>query len=184
MSGQVPGRPDASASSEMASPELQSLCRAMPAILKSKFPGISYADAEDITATAVLRMVQRYQDRVLINDPVAYFYRVANNSAVEWFRNRARQKEDSLPNSLMASLPMSDDRAAAAFDGVSTAADVRKMLRCISENSDATLFRIVTYMLDQIYRTGKVPSNRQVGEACGFSHTGVAKALVRLRSYF
>ena len=170
--------------SKSAVPELQHLCKAMPARLKSKFPEISYADAEDITATAVLRMLQQYQNNAMIDEPTAYFYKVANNLAAEWFRDRARRKESSLPNSSIADLPMLDDQAAAAFNSVSTAADIKRVLGHILEDDDVTLFRIFTYMLDHFYRTGKGPSHRQAGEACGLSHTGVAKALVRLRRYF
>jgi hypothetical protein len=70
------------------------------------------------------------------------------------------------------------------LEAAATASAVRTVLRRVQVDGDATLFRVVTYLLDELQRTGTRPSNRQIAGAVGLSHTAVANALVRLRPYF
>ncbi len=79
---------------------------------------------------------------------------------------------------------LSDDEAASGLEDAATASAVREVLHQIQERGDATLFRVVTYLLDELQRVGDRPSNRQIAKACGLSHTAVANALVRVRPYF
>jgi len=51
------------------------------------------------------------------------------------------------------------------------------------DDGDSTTLQVTTYLLDVLQQTGSAPSNREIGRALGISHTGVAKALTRLRRY-
>ena len=61
---------------------------------------------------------------------------------------------------------------------------MRNALLGVYQDGDSTTFHIVTFILDQLQRTGEMPSNRQTARACGVSHTAVAKSLERFRRYF
>ena len=157
--------------------------------LRSAHPGLSSHDAEDV-AVAVL---SRLMDRVHRGDWVpqsnrkmleSYLRRAADWAVLDFFRRASRTHERSLPPESMPDLALSDDETASALEDAATASAVRRALRRIQESGDATLFRVVTYLLDTLQQTGARPSNRQVARACGLSHTGVADALVRGRAYF
>ena len=84
----------------------------------------------------------------------------------------------------MRDLVLTDDETASALEDAATATAIRGVLRRIQESGDATLFRVVTYLLDEIQQTGARPSNGQIAKACHLSHTGVADALARGRPHF
>src|SRR3954468_2006289 len=153
--------------------------------LRSAHPGLSTHDAEDI-AVAVL---SRLMDRAHRGDWAPQSNRKMLESSLRWavldfFRRASRAHEQSVPPESMHDLALSDDETASALEDAATATAVRDVLRRIQESKDATLFRVLTYLLDVLQQTGARPSNRQVAKACGLSHTGVADALVRGRAYF
>lgn len=157
--------------------------------LRSAHPGLSSHDAEDIAVTVLSRLMDRVHSGDWAPQPnrkmlESYLRRAADWAVVDLFRKASRAHERSLPPESMRDLALSDDETASALEDAATATAVRGALRRIQESGDATLFRVVTYLLDVLQRTGARPSNRQVARACGLSHTGVADALVRGRAYF
>lgn len=173
---------------EMEDPEFVEHVSRTPVLLKRMFPSLAPADAQDITSSTVLNFLQRMskdpESFASIEQPKAYFTRAAINATYHWFAATARRERPAEEDYEINNLPLSDDRAAAAFESAATALDMRRILSRLAAKEDATLFQILTYMLNETYVTGRAPSNRQVAEACGLSHTGVAKALVRLQPYF
>ena len=112
----------------------------------------------------------------------SYLRTAADWAVVDFYRSRRR--EAPVAPETLHELVLSDDEAAAALTATATAAGVRAALGRIQRAGDATLFKVATYALDHIQRTGEQPSNRQIATACGISHTAVANALVRMRPYF
>jgi DNA-directed RNA polymerase specialized sigma24 family protein len=157
--------------------------------LRAAHPGLSGHDAEDIAVAVLSRLMDRIHhgdwapqsNRKMLE---SYLRRAADWAVLDFFRRASRVHERSLPPESMRDLALSDDETAAALEDAATATAVREALRRIQESEDATLFRVVTYLLDALQRTGARPSNRQVARACGLSHTGVADALVRGRAFF
>jgi DNA-directed RNA polymerase specialized sigma24 family protein len=161
------------------------LCR----YLRAAHPEISSHDAEDIAAGVLTRLVDRVRSSDWVPQPdrkmlQSYLRTAANWAVIDSFRLARRAHEQPLPPELMRDLVLTDDETAAALDHAATAKAVRAALRRIQQDGDATLFRIVTYLLDELQRTGARPSNRQIATAVGLSHTAVANALVRVRPYF
>jgi DNA-directed RNA polymerase specialized sigma24 family protein len=157
--------------------------------LRSAHPGLSTHDAEDIAVAVLSRLMDRahrgdwapQSNRKMLE---SYLRRAADWAVLDFFRRASRAHEQSLPPESMRDLALSDDETASALEDAATATAVRDVLRRIQESQDATLFRVLTYLLDVLQQTGARPSNRQVAKACGLSHTGVADALVRGRAYF
>jgi DNA-directed RNA polymerase specialized sigma24 family protein len=157
--------------------------------LRSAHPGLSTHDAEDIAVAVLSRLMDRahrgdwapQSNRKMLE---SYLRRAADWAVLDFFRRASRAHERSLPPESMRDLALSDDATASALEDAATATAVRGVLRRIQESGDATLFRVLTYLLDVLQQTGARPSNRQVAKACGLSHTGVADALVRGRTYF
>jgi DNA-directed RNA polymerase specialized sigma24 family protein len=157
--------------------------------LRSAHPGLSTHDAEDIAVAVLSRLMDRahrgdwapQSNRKMLE---SYLRRAADWAVLDFFRRASRAHEQSLPPESMRDLALSDDETASALEDAATATAVRGVLRRIQESKDATLFRVLTYLLDVLQQTGTRPSNRQVAKACGLSHTGVADALVRGRAYF
>jgi DNA-directed RNA polymerase specialized sigma24 family protein len=157
--------------------------------LRSAHPGLSTHDAEDIAVAVLSRLMDRahrgdwapQSSRKMLE---SYLRRAADWAVLDFFRRASRAHEQSLPPESMRDLALSDDETASALEDAATATAVRGVLRRIQESRDATLFRVLTYLLDVLQQTGARPSNRQVAKACGLSHTGVADALVRGRAYF
>jgi DNA-directed RNA polymerase specialized sigma24 family protein len=157
--------------------------------LRSAHPGLSTHDAEDIAVAVLSRLMDRahrgdwapQSNRKMLE---SYLRRAADWAVLDFFRRASRAHEQSVPPESMRDLALSDDETASALEDAATATAVRDVLRRIQESQDATLFRVLTYLLDVLQQTGARPSNRQVAKACGLSHTGVADALVRGRAYF
>jgi DNA-directed RNA polymerase specialized sigma24 family protein len=157
--------------------------------LGSAHPGLSSHDAEDIAVSVLSRLMDRVQrgdwapqsNRKMLE---SYLRRAADWAVLDFFRRASRAHERSLPPESMRDLALSDDETASTLEDAATATAVRGVLHRIQESGDATLFRVITYLLDVLQQTGARPSNRQVAKACGLSHTGVADALVRGRAYF
>jgi DNA-directed RNA polymerase specialized sigma24 family protein len=157
--------------------------------LGSAHPGLSSHDAEDIAVSVLSRLMDRVQrgdwapqsNRKMLE---SYLRRAADWAVLDFFRRASRTHERSLPPESMRDIALSDDETASTLEDAATATAVRGVLHRIQESGDATLFRVVTYLLDVLQQTGARPSNRQVAKACGLSHTGVADALVRGRAYF
>ena len=155
--------------------------------LRARHAGLPPADAEDIIDTVMTRLIDRITSGRWVPDPnppkLRSYLRTAADWAVVDFYRSGRREAPVAPEHLQE-LALSDDQAAAALTATATVAGVRAALGHIQRAKDATLFKVITYMLDHIQRTGEQPSNRQTATACGISHTAVAKALVRMRPYF
>lgn len=156
---------------------------ALRSFLARRYPWFSPTDLEDVSASAIERMLRASRaGRIDPNGrPAGYLLAIARNAAVSQMRHVGREvsiDEPSFPD------PASDDEtASAAIEREVTARQVREALAAARKNGDTTLFRAATYFLDEAQLTGHHPSYRQVAEALGLSHTGVAKALQRLRAY-
>ena len=155
--------------------------------LHARHAGLPGADAEDIIDTVMARLIDRITSGRWVPDPNPAMLRSYLRTAADWavvdFYRSGRREAPVAPENLNE-LALSDDQTAAALTATATVAGVRAALGHIQRVRDATLFKVVTYMLDHIQRTGEQPSNRQTATACGISHTAVAKALVRMRPYF
>jgi DNA-directed RNA polymerase specialized sigma24 family protein len=152
-------------------------------------PSLSSHDVDDIAVTVVTRLIDRVDRGDWAPDPNrkmlrSYLRRAADWAALDFFRLANRAHEQSMPPESMRDLVLTDDDTASALEETVTATAVREALSRVQEAGDATLFRVVTYLLDELQRTGVRPSNRQIAKACGLSHTGVADALVRGRAHF
>lgn len=157
--------------------------------LRARHPNLDGQDVEDIIETVMARLLARITAGTWVPEPDqpkirAYLRTAVNWAAVDFYRSARQMRERPVPTEALHELVLSDDEAVAALSRGATIDSVRAALRRIREDGDATLFRVVTSILDHIQRTGERPSNRQTGAACGLSHTAVAKALVRLRPYF
>jgi DNA-directed RNA polymerase specialized sigma24 family protein len=135
--------------------------------LRSAHPGLSTHDAEDIAVAVLSRLMDRVHrgdwapqsNRKMLE---SFLRRAADWAVLDFFRRASRAHERSLPPESMRDLALSDDDTASALEDAATATAVRGALRRIEESGDATLFRVVTYLLDVLQQTGARPSNRQV----------------------
>jgi DNA-directed RNA polymerase specialized sigma24 family protein len=157
--------------------------------LRAAHPGLSSHDAEDIAVGVLTRLIDRVRMGEWAPQPnrrmlESYLRTAANWAVIDFFRRANRAREQALPPEELRDLVLSDDETASALEDAATAGAVREALHRIQEQGDATLFRVVTYLLDELQRTGDRPSNRKIAKACGLSHTAVANALVRVRPYF
>ena len=157
--------------------------------LRSAHPGLSSHDTEDIALGVLARLIDRVRKGEWAPQPnrkmlESYLRTAANWAVIDFFRRANRAHEQVLPPEALRDLVLSDDEAASGLEDAATASAVREVLHQIQERGDATLFRVVTYLLDELQRVGDRPSNRQIAKACGLSHTAVANALVRVRPYF
>ncbi len=157
--------------------------------LRAAHPGLSSHDAEDVAVGVLARLIDRVQKGEWTPQPnrkmlESYLRTAANWAVIDFFRRANRAHEQALPPEALRDLVLSDDDTASGLEDAATADAVRGALQQIQERGDATLFRVVTYLLDELQRTGDRPSNRQIAKACGLSHTAVANALVRVRPYF
>jgi DNA-directed RNA polymerase specialized sigma24 family protein len=155
--------------------------------LRARHAGLRDDDAEDIIDTLMARLIDRITSGRWVPDPHPPMLRSYLRTAADWavvdFYRSSRREAPVAPETLHE-LVLTDDQAAAALTEAATVAGIRDALSHMQRDGDATLFKVVTYMLDHIQRTGEQPSNRQTATACGISHTAVAKALVRMRPYF
>jgi DNA-directed RNA polymerase specialized sigma24 family protein len=155
--------------------------------LHARHAGLPAEDAEDVINTVMARLIDRITSGRWVPDPHPPMLRSYLRTAVDWAvadLYRSGSREAAMAPETLHELVLSDDQTAAALTATATVADVHEALGEIRRAGDATLFKVVTSMLDHIQRTGEPPSNRQTATACGISHTAVAKALVRMRPYF
>jgi len=117
-------------------------------------------------------------------NPTVYLLRTAEHTAIDHLRRKGRNREEVMLNEEIVNTILTDDEVVAVFERKATAQQVYNVLTQVQQSGDATSFRVATYVFDEIQKTGRMPSNRQSAKACGLSHTAVAKALVRLRTYF
>src|SRR6185312_8223341 len=102
---------------------------------------------------AVIRVVQATKSGriTLEGDPTGYLIAVARNVMLDNFRHRSRRQELSLDSVDSLEIPERSDNAIAAFiDRDAAAADVRRGLSVARIRGDATVFRVVTFVLDEI----------------------------------
>ena len=157
--------------------------------LRSTHRFVTAQDVDDITTNVMARIIGRITSGSWkpVADPAmirGYLRRAADWAVVDFYRVSRRTHENPVPNEILRDLILTDDEAVAALDRAATVDGVRAALSRVRDSGDVTLFVVVTYLLDEIQRTGERPSNRQIAAACGLSHTAVANALVRMRPYF
>lgn len=155
--------------------------------LASRFPGLQPADVGDIASEAITRVLVRARTGALqdLANPAGYLLQTAAHLAVDHLRSARRRREVVTPSEFFVAVPqVTDDQAAAALHSRATVSLVHAVLRRVQEGDDPTLFRVMMFMLNEVQRTGVLPSNRQTALACGVSHTAVAKALQRMRAHF
>ena len=155
--------------------------------LVSRFPGLQPADVGDIASEAITRVLVRARTGALaeLTNPAGYLLQTAAHLAVDHLRSARHRREVSAPGEFFVDVPqVSDDQAAATLHRRATVSLVHAVLRRVQASDDATLFRVMMFMLNEVQKTGALPSNRQTAIACGVSHTAVAKALRRMRTHF
>ena len=144
-------------------------------------PPLSPEDTDDLAQDAVIQLLGALR-RGLVRpgaSPTGYLLAIAVNRA----RTLLRPARREVPVENLGNLMLTDDEAVARLDRIATADLVRNAMRNAQVDGDATAVRVGTYFLDEIQRTGETPSSRTAAEALHLSHTGVAKALRRLRRY-
>lgn len=147
-------------------------------------------ELDDLVGEVMLRWLAAVRaGRIdLLDRPAGYLVTIARNAAIDSLRsNRRRTLADaaSLSPDLeeLASHAVSEDDVAMIVEHRATAASVRHALSACRRSGDTTAYRVAIHLLDHAERTGSLPSARETGAALGLSHTGVAKALKRLRPY-
>ncbi len=165
------------------------LIRLVQGFLYSHYPWFQREDVEDLASLAIMRLlVASREGRIDPNGkPGGYLLSIARSVAVDHMR-AARptlpldRSTDSWESPRTWQQP-AEESVARVLDRAATVSRVRDALAAARASGDATLYKVAIYMLDQAELTGDLPSNRQTAEYLGLSHTGVAKALRRLRSY-
>jgi hypothetical protein len=144
------------------------------------------AEADDIVADAVAKFLARARAGGLESGHhssvyAAYLLKVLTHTTYDYLRARSRRPEILTANAEIVDKSVTDDEVASVLSRKATAARIYAALKAVRLCGDVTCFRIVTYKLDQIHLTGKVPSNRETASASGISHTAVAGALRRFK---
>lgn len=142
---------------------------------------LSEADIEDITADVVVKLIRRCTTGEGIPNPT-YVYVTAQNAAIDVWRRKRRLVYREASAAEQPEALTSDDEVSAAFEAQQTAASVVRALAEVRAAGDRVTFMVVTAALDQTQVEGRRPSNRQLAERLGLSHTAVNKALHRFRS--
>lgn len=147
-------------------------------------PPLPPADIEEIASDAVAQLLTSAQRGMVSSagNPTGYLLKVASNRALAVIRSTRRAPVLDLTDPGILGL-LTDDQAAARLDDSGTAETVQQAMALAYRQHDATAVRVATYLLDHIQRTGDAPSSRVTAQALDLSHTGVAKALHRLRDY-
>lgn len=157
--------------------------------IRGAYPSLSHSDVEDIVANVLAKQIDRiragqWAPEGGVSRIRSYLVNSAKWAVLDFYRSARWTHETLIANESLRDLVMTDDGTVAALERTLTTEEVRAALRHIQQDGDTTLFQVVTYLLDTLQRSGNSPSNRQVANACGISHTAVANALVRLRPYF
>jgi DNA-directed RNA polymerase specialized sigma24 family protein len=142
------------------------------------------AMTHDVAVDALIRARRAASNGTLdMNGNLAgYLVRAAKNGVIDILRTQwARNAPVSVDASVMENVALSDDDVARLVERRATVEMFAVVLQRARHAGDVTVFRLVTYLLDQADQTGQVPSNRAAAAALGLSHTGVAKALARVR---
>jgi uncharacterized protein YerC len=142
--------------------------------------GVDRDTAMDVVQSTIEATLVRLSKGVDIKNLEAYLFTVARHQLI---RERLRSARNvNLPD--MEQLALSDDAAVKALDNVATIADVRSVLQRVAASDDTTMYQVAVCMLNITQQTGSVPSTRTVARVLGLSHTGVAKAIERMKRYF
>jgi len=164
--------------------EVQVLLTWLVAVLGRRFTVLPETDLEEISLDAIVTFgdAARRGKVDASRNPGGYLLRIALNAAVDRLR-RVRRVAPVDPADLVgiADEYLTDDEVVARLDAGADARRVRRALSTAHRAGDTTIVRVVTYLLDEIQQTGKIPSNRAAAQALGLSHTGVANALRRYR---
>lgn len=150
--------------------------------LRRRFPAEATEDLADAARDAAVNTWQAMQSNHLRmdGDPTAYLITAAKNHVIDTLRLKSR-----IPTVDLHSLDVAErENAISAFiDRNAAATDIRRGLSHALARNDTTTFRIIIFVLDEIERSGVMPTNRSVANSLGLSHTGVSKALARFRDY-
>jgi DNA-directed RNA polymerase specialized sigma24 family protein len=146
-------------------------------------PPLAPVDIDQLATDAISQFFEASRRGNVQEDgnPTGYLLKIANRMAQAAIRTARRTV--SADADMTASLALTDEAAAARLDRLANVAVVRQAMADAWRDRDATVVRVATYLLDEIQRTGSVPSSRRAGEALGLSHAGVAKAVRRLKAY-
>lgn len=144
------------------------------------------AEADDIVAEAVAKFLGRARAGGLESGRqsgvyVAYLLTVLTHTTYDHLRARSRRPETVTANAELLGRSVTDDEIASAMSRRATAAHIYAALTKARQCGDVTCFRIVTYKLNRIHLTGRVPSNRETARVSGISHAAVAGALQRFK---
>ena len=170
------------APSQLTGQDAQLLTRAIKRHLARGFP---QTDHEEIAQETLVRLSSGdVAVPARLTNPVGFVLRVAERRAIDEWRRTSRHLSPLSVDLLEESrLTESDDEIARHLDQVANAQVLKTALAEAASKRDTTAIRVVGYMLEELERDGSLPSNRSVASALGLSHTGVAKALERFRSY-
>lgn len=162
--------------------EFDRTTRRLQWLVRRRFPGMPLQDAEDVAAETVGNLVQRIRGGQAVPSD-GYVATAVINAAISALREQGRRPfllaTGDVPERMDAS---SDDEVAAALEATATAEAVQRALRAALDDGDQVAFRVVTVALDEAQSRGERPSNRQIAEMLGISHTAVGKALTRFRT--
>jgi DNA-directed RNA polymerase specialized sigma24 family protein len=166
------------------SPQFIDGWRKLPSYLRFRFSSLSEDEVHDVASDAllsVLTAIGRMPDKgASIEYPMAYLRATADRSAYLLLRKKTHLHLDIDDVAPM----MSDEAAAAAFSGSATSMDIKRFMRQLADEGDQSAYKVLSYLLDEIQQTGRTPTSREIGAKVGLSHTGVAKALQRIRTRF
>ena len=163
--------------------EFDQTTRRLQWLVRRRFPGMPLQDAEDVAAETVGKLVQRIRGGKAVPSD-GYVATAVINAAISALREQARRPfllaTGDVPERVMDA--SSDDEVAAALEATATAEAVQRALRAVLDEGDQVAFRVVIVALDEAQSRGERPSNRQIAEMLGISHTAVGKALTRFRT--
>lgn len=169
----------------VTSSEFQAALLMLKRYLSSRLPTVDQSDVDDIAAEVIAKIFQLATEGKLSQvSSDGYFYAMARNVALDRLRRMSIRPVATVPlDMLRESLLSGDDDVAATFDALATAQSVQRALKLARTNDDQVAFTVVTVALDETERLGERPSNRALASKLGISHTAVAKALSRFRTY-
>lgn len=145
---------------------------------------LPHNDAAEIASEAVLSFLRAATSGRIeaSSNPAGYLITTAQRKAVDHLRTTHRESA-ACDKKMFLIDHRDDDNVAQALERHATAELVRQSLTRARTQGDKTLYIVVTFILDEITKTGVRPSNREAARELGVSHTAVANALARLRQY-
>lgn len=149
-------------------------------------PDIDFDELVDSVTIAILDAC--LSGRVdLKGNPKSYVLTLAKWRALDYLRVRSREDKYTVYIDLdTADLPqhlLVDDSLSRQFESLATAALVERALRLARASGDETAYKVAVQALNDIERSGAMPTLRELGKSLGVSHTTARKALKRFRHF-